>query len=161
MIRRSALALATLSAFLVLQAQDAGVVEIELKPSTNITAPLSYAKSEFTCKAGAKVKLTMNNNGGVVPQPHNVVLCKVGADAKVLAASMTMLSDPKGKDKSYVPESPDIIAFVPLAEPPAGDKPGEIKSVEFTAPMDPGDYPFFCTFPGHATMMKGILKVTQ
>ncbi len=155
MNRITALAIIALASTSLLRAQDAGVVNLELKPSTNAATPLSYEKNELTCKAGSKVKLTVNNNGGAVPQPHNVVVCKVGADAKVLAAAMGMLADPQGMAKAYVPDSPDIIAHTKFAQP------GMSESVEFTAPMDPGDYPFFCTFPGHAVMMKGILKITQ
>jgi azurin len=155
MIHRIAILLAALVAAPLLRAQDAGVTPLELKPSTNPATPLAYDKNELTCKAGAKVKLTMNNTGSAVPQPHNIVLCKVGADSKVMAAAMALLTDPKGMEKAYVPESPDVIAHTKFAQP------GATESVEFTAPMDPGDYPFFCTFPGHAVMMKGVLKVTQ
>jgi len=146
------LVIALAAAISSVRAQDATV--LELKPSPNIATPLAYDKTELTCKVGAKVKVTMNNNGGAVPQPHNFVLCKVGADAKVMAAAMTMLTDPKGMEKAYVPESPDIIAHTVFAQP------GQSQSVEFTAPMEPGSYPYFCTFPGHAAMMKGVLKVT-
>jgi azurin len=153
MTHRIALLVIALAAATTVRAQDA--TALELKPSPNAATPLSYDKAELTCKAGAKVKVTMNNNGGAVPQPHNFVLCKVGTDSKVMAAAMTMLTDPKGMEKSYVPESPDILAHTKFAQP------GQAESVEFTAPMDPGDYPFFCTFPGHAALMKGVLKVTQ
>lgn len=132
-------------------AQDATV--IELKPSTNIATPLAYDKSDFTAKAGAKIKLVMNNNGGAAPQPHNVVLCKPGTADKVVAAAMGMLTDPNGMAKAYVPESTDIIAHTKFAQP------GQTESVEVTLPAEAGDYPFFCTFPGHAAIMKGILKV--
>jgi azurin len=155
MNRTTAIAILSLVVSPLLRAQDAGTVALELKPSTNAATPLSYEKNDLTCKAGAKVKVTVNNNGGAVPQPHNFVLCKVGSDAKVLAAAMGMLTDPQGMTKSYVPDSPDIIAHTKFAQP------GQSESVEFTAPMDPGDYPFFCTFPGHAVMMKGVLKITQ
>jgi azurin len=132
--------------------QDAAVT-IEFKPSTNIATPLAYEKSEFTAKASSKVKLVMNNNGGAAPQPHNVVLCKPGTMEKVMGASMGMLTDPNGMAKAYVPESPDILAFTKFAQP------GQTESVEITLPAEAGDYPFFCTFPGHAAIMKGILKV--
>jgi len=133
-------------------AQDAATI-IELKPSTNIATPLAYDKTEFTAKAGAKIKLVMNNNGGAAPQPHNVVLCKPGTMDKVVGAAMGMLTDPNGMAKAYVPESPDIIAFTKFAQP------GGTESVEVTLPAEAGDYQFFCTFPGHAAIMKGILKV--
>ena len=65
-----------------------------------------------------------------------------------------MMTDVTGMAKSYVPTSTDIIAHTAFAQI------GQSQSVEFAAPSEPGDYPFFCTFPGHAMLMKGVLKVT-
>jgi azurin len=140
----------TLGAFAA--AQDA--TTIELTPSKDATKPLAYDKSEFTAKAGTKIKLVINNSGGAIPQPHNVVLCKPGTDGKVSAASMAMLTDPTAMAKAYVPASPDILASTVFAQP------GQTQSVEVQLPAEAGDYPFFCTFPGHSMIMKGILKVT-
>ena len=133
-------------------AEDAA---LELKPSANPASPLAYDKAELTCKAGQKVKVTLNNNGGILPQPHNFILMKPGTLDKVGALANAMLSDPKAMDKSYIPESPDIIASMKLVQP------GQTGSVEFTAPAEAGDYPYACTFPGHWLLMRGILKVTK
>ena len=137
-----------------LHAQDAAVTAIELTPSKNPATPLAYDKTEFSVKAGAKMKVTVSNVGAALPQPHNFVLVKPGTEGKVTAASMGMMTDPTGMTKAYVPESADILAHTSFAQP------GQTQMVEFTAPTDPGDYPFFCTFPGHAMLMKGVLKVT-
>lgn len=134
-------------------AQD--VAALELKPSANPASPLSYDKAELTVKAGQKVKLTLNNAGGILPQPHNFVLMKPGTLDKVGALANAMLSDPKAMDKSYIPESPDILTSMKLVQP------GQTGSVEFTAPADAGDYPFACTFPGHWLLMRGVIKVTK
>ena len=37
--------------------------------------------------------------------------------------------------------------------------PGEVAEVSFKAPTAPGSYTYICTFPGHATTMKGMLVV--
>ena len=81
-------------------AEDAA---LELKPSANPASPLAYDKAELTCKAGQKVKVTLNNNGGILPQPHNFILMKPGTLDKVGALANAMLSDPKAMDKSYIP----------------------------------------------------------
>lgn len=134
-------------------AQD--VAALELKPSANPASPLSYDKAELTAKAGQKVKVTLNNSGGILPQPHNFILMKPGTLDKVGALANAMLSDPKAMDKSYIPESPDVITSMKLVQP------GQSGSVEFTAPAEPGDYPYACTFPGHWLLMRGVLKVTK
>ena len=38
---------------------------------------------------------------------------------------------------------------------------GQTEVIEFTAPANPGDYEFVCTFPGHWTVMNGVMKVTK
>jgi azurin len=149
------LALLTLLALVApLSAQDASTV-IELKPSANAATALAYDKAEFTAKAGEKIKLVMNNMGGIVPQPHNVVLCKPGTAEKVMGAAMALLSDPNGMAKSYVPESTDVLAHTKFANP------GQSESIEVTLPAEVGDYPFFCSYPGHSAIMKGVIKVAN
>ncbi len=32
-------------------------------------------------------------------------------------------------------------------------------TLRFTAPTEPGEYPFICTFPGHWRIMQGVMKV--
>ena len=36
---------------------------------------------------------------------------------------------------------------------------GKEQVIEFTAPTKPGEYPYVCTFLGHAMMMRGVLTV--
>ena len=32
-------------------------------------------------------------------------------------------------------------------------------ALRFTAPKEPGHYPYICTFPGHWIIMKGVMVV--
>ena len=155
MIARITLATLALALGFSAAASAQEVVALELKPSANPAAPLSYDKTELTLKAGQKVKLTLNNAGGILPQPHNFLLLKPGTLDKVGALANAMLSDPKGMDKSYIPESPDILVSMKLVQP------GQTGTLEFTAPAEAGDYPFACTFPGHWLLMRGVIKVTK
>ncbi len=149
----SALASLTLSA----SAQDADVAVIELKPSANPASPLSYDKTELSVKAGQKVKLTLNNAGGILPQPHNFLLLKPGKLDAVGALANAMLADPQGMAKSYIPEAakPDLLANTKLVQP------NQTETIEFTAPAEAGDYPYLCTFPGHWLLMRGVMHVTK
>jgi azurin len=150
-MRKALLALLTISSIAALRADD--VKEIVLKPSPDAATALAYDTKTLTVKAGSKVKLTFDNSKSAVPQPHNVVICKVGTKDKVLGAAMTMLSDPNGMAKSYIPESTDILQKMNFVQP------GQTNSIEFVAPAEAGDYPYLCTFPGHGMLMNGILKV--
>ena len=129
------------------------VKEVTLKPS--MSNPMTYDNNAFTVKAGQQVKVTFDNTKFMIPLPHNVVICKVGTKDKVIAAANQMLTDPKGMEKGYVPDSPDILAKMMLVQA------GQTGNMSFTAPSEPGDYPFICTFVGHAILMNGIMKVEK
>lgn len=128
--------------------------EIILKPDN--ANPLAYdaASKAFTVKAGEKVKVTLENKA-TVPQPHNLIIAKPGTLMKVGALANAMLTDPQAMAKHYVPESPDILFHTKLVQP------GQVESIEFDAPAEPGDYPYLCTFPGHWLLMQGVMKVEK
>jgi azurin len=37
--------------------------------------------------------------------------------------------------------------------------PGQTYTLTFKAPAKVGDYPYVCTFPGHWTLMNGVMHV--
>ncbi len=131
------------------------VKEVTLKPSA--TNPLAYddASKAFTVKAGQKVKITLDNPVAAGAQIHNLLVCKPGSLMKVGAAANALLSDPQAMAKNYIPESEDIIHHTNLVMP------GQKGVLEFTAPTEPGDYPYLCTFPGHFMFMNGVMKVEK
>ena len=141
-----------LTTFSSLRAEDEKVVV--LHPDT--ANPLSYDPSSkaFTVKAGQKVKLTMENKS-VIPQPHNLLVLKPGTIQKVGALANAMLTDPNAMAKDYIPESADILYHTKLVQP------GTAQTLEFTAPSEPGDYPYICTFPGHWLLMQGKMTVEK
>jgi azurin len=106
-----------------------------------------FDKAKLSCKSGQKVKLTLKNaskkNSGL---QHNWVLVKPGTDAAIATAGISA-----GADKGWTPDSPDILAKTKLLDS------GQTDAIEFTCPPA-GEYPYLCTFPGHAAMMKGVLQ---
>lgn len=109
---------------------------------------LAYDKTEFTVKAGQIVRITMKNNGTADSNMfHNVVVTQPGTDAQVANEGIQA-----GEANGWVQAGPNVIAHTPLA------KPGESTSVTFRAPAA-GQYPYICTFPGHAAVMRGTMKV--
>jgi azurin len=110
---------------------------------------LAYKPDMLSCPTGADVRLTFHHAGAILSQKHDWVLVKPGTVQAVLSA---------GKDESeehaYLrPRDPRVIAATALCGK------GETVTVDFIAPA-PGDYPFFCSTPGHAEDMHGILHVT-
>jgi azurin len=126
------------------------VIAITIKPDT--ANPLAYDTKEFTVKAGAKVKLTFNNVHPAVPQPHNIVIGSAGSKDKLMGLAMQMATAPDGMAKGFIPEAPEILFHTKLLQP------NQTETIEFTAPAA-GDYPYLCTFPGHAVLMNGVMKV--
>ncbi len=117
--------------------------------------PMLYDKSEFTAKAGSKLKIVVDNVKGQIGLPHNIVICAPGSSAKVVQMSMMMMADPNGLAKAYVPEIPEVLYKMPFVQP------GQKGEIEITVPAEAGEYPYICTFVGHAAIMKGVMKVEK
>jgi azurin len=126
---------------------DLPVLEVIIKPDA--ANPLAYDTKTISAKVGQKVKVTFNNNHPTLPQPHNFVLGKLGTKDKMMSIAMSAMTL---VDKGYIPDSPDILAHTKLLQP------GQTETIEFTLPAA-GEYPYFCTFPGHVAIMNGVLTV--
>jgi azurin len=136
----------------VLKAPDAArkvseSVTINIKVVKDI---MQFDKKEITVEAGQKVILVLENPDGM---QHNLVIIKPGTLEKVGAAADLMARDPKGAEKHYVPQVPEVLHATTLVGT------GESVILEFTAPSAPGEYPYVCTFPGHWRGMNGVMKV--
>ena len=83
--------------------------------------------------------------------PHNLLIVNPGTIDEVSQKAIQLGEN--GYAKNYVPDSKMILHFTRLLN--ANGK----QTIVFTAPSEPGDYPFVCTFPGHAFTMRGIMKV--
>lgn len=111
---------------------------------------LKYNVSNLDVKAGSKVRLIFNNNDDMT---HNVVIVAPGTADEVgkLALDLGL----KGPDMNYVPVSAKVLFHTGLLQPNGSE------SIYFIAPTKPGEYTFLCTYPGHASVMRGVLKVTE
>jgi azurin len=123
---------------------------ITIKPGT--ANPFSYDTPSFTVKAGGHVKVSFLNQGAAAPLPHNFCICKSGSKDAVIAETQKMMTDPNAMAKGFVPESSLILWHTKLLLP------AQTETIEFIAPSA-GEYPYLCTFPGHAVTMSGVMKV--
>lgn len=117
------------------------------------TDSLQFSVERIEAKPGESltIRLTTISKMAKAEMAHNFVLLAAGANADsfAMAASMARKTD-------YIPQAKrdQILAHSALA---GG---GETVEVTFTAPAEPGDYTYLCTFPGHYVAgMKGILVV--
>lgn len=111
---------------------------------------LKFDTALLTVKAGARLRLVFRNSDDML---HNFVLCAPGRGESVGNAALALGLD--GMAKNYVPDSGDVFFHSALTLPDTSD------TIFITAPAQPGDYDYICSFPGHAMSMKGILRVER
>ena len=104
---------------------------------------IKFDVADINIKKGNKIKLIFNNPDDM---QHNLVVVKPGSADTVAMAAIQL--GPKGNDLHWTPKSDDVIAGTKLLE-----KDGT-QTIQFTLDK-PGKYPFICSFPGHATSMRG------
>ena len=110
---------------------------------------LAFRPTELSCPTGAHARLTFHNTGKYVSFEHNwVLILPHSFDA------VTKAAEAAGEAQGWLPAGDSHI----LAATKMCGK-GQMASVDFVAPA-PGDYPFICSFPGHAQSMWGVLHVT-
>lgn len=132
-------------------ANDPGVKVVEMEG----TNQLKFTVTRIEARPGQKIKVVLTTVSRLpkMAMAHNFVLLKSSADATAVANASARASDheyiaPGMKDQ--------ILAFTGLA---GG---GETVEIIFTAPDEPGEYAYICTFPGHyAAGMKGVLTVKK
>jgi azurin len=114
-----------------------------------MTAQMKYDRSEFTVRPGELVKIVFENGDDL---PHNIVFCQPGTDTAAMAMKQMENAEAALK-RNWLPDDPRIWAHSKMLNP------HEKEEFTLTAPEKPGDYPFVCTFPGHALTMNGVMKV--
>ena len=125
----------------------APVQEISIIADGNTMSEMKYNTKEIMVKQGTTIKLTFKNNSTDAAMPHNWVLVHDGTMEAVATAGISM-----GKDKSYVPDSKDVLIASKLLGP------GEETVLTFPSPPA-GKYQFVCTYPGHWSIMHGTFVV--
>ncbi|NOL49865.1 azurin [Pelistega europaea] len=117
---------------------------------------MQYNTKEITVsKACPAFEIELKHTGSMpkAAMGHNVVVTKTADEQGVITDGMAA-----GEASNYVKEGDArVIAHTKLIGGGESDK----VSID-TAKLDKGgDYSFFCTFPGHASIMKGAVKVTD
>jgi azurin/glucose/arabinose dehydrogenase len=127
---------------------ESNTADLTIVRVNTIVEKIQFDVNEFKLKVGKRVKLIFVNPDYM---PHNFVIVKPGTADAVGNAAIALGAE--GFKKGWLPESPDILHATKLLEK------GETQELEFTAPTEAGDYPFICTFPGHAGIMRGVIEV--
>jgi len=131
-----------------LQAKDAGKAIIITCNDT-----MKFDMAEITAKAGETISITLKNVGRISKSHmgHNLVILKPGTEPMAFSSKCVA-----NKDTTGLPENEADLKLVVAYSKMLG--PGEEDTIIFKA-SKAGEYPFICTFPGHAGVMKGVIKV--
>jgi len=113
---------------------------------------LTFEPRVLHAKPGEVLALTFVNPDVV---PHNWALLKPGKLQSVGDLANKLIADPGAVAKHYIPETSDVIAYTSIVYP------RDRFTIYFTAPAEPGRYPFLCSFPGHWMVMNGELIVEK
>jgi putative heme-binding domain-containing protein len=113
---------------------------------------MRYDLSYFAVESGRPVQIVLNNEDLM---PHNLVITASGALKEVAQQGLLQGPNPGFQGKPYVPQSDKVL----FATGMVGSNQQE--RLTFTAPSQPGEYPFVCTFPRHWMRMYGVMVVVD
>lgn len=120
---------------------------IEIRPVPHL---MIYDTARFYVRAGTPVEIVFENTDIM---PHNLVIAAPGSLSKVGRAAEAMSLDEDAAEREYLPDLPEVLHATRMLY--AGSR----EVLRFTAPEEPGLYPFICTYPGHWPIMNGIMEV--
>ncbi|MFJ2442065.1 MULTISPECIES: azurin [unclassified Streptomyces] len=127
----------------------------ECSATVDSTDQMSYNTKEFTIDKSCReftIKLTHSGNLPKNVMGHNLVIART-ADMQAIATEGMS----QGLDKDYLKtDDVRIIAYTKMIGAP--EREDEV-AFDTSALEAGGDYSFFCTFPGHISMMKGRVVV--
>jgi len=130
-------------------AKPAGPRVIEITGGDN----MKFNITAIDAKPGEELKIIFSNIGTMPKEAmgHNLVILKKGTDTMAFAMAATT-----AKATDYIPASMKdaVLAHTAMLGPRKSEE------LLFTAPTEPGDYPYVCSFPAHYQVgMKGIISV--
>ena len=129
--------------------RELGVPVIVLRP---VPHRMIYDKSDLYVEAGRPVEIVLDN---IDIMPHNLLVVAPGSIEKVGIAAEKMATSSNAFEKGFAPDLPEVLHKMPLLQP------RQTARLNFTAPTEPGDYGYVCTFPGHWRRMYGTLHVVK
>ncbi|HVS40274.1 MAG TPA: PVC-type heme-binding CxxCH protein, partial [Gemmataceae bacterium] len=132
--------------------KELGELGVRVIRLSTLTDQMLFDKDRIVVQAGKPVEVVFENEDLM---PHNFVVLQPGSLEEVGTANEAAAADPGAMARGYIPNSPKVIAASRLLQPRNTER------IDFTAPAQPGIYPYVCTYPGHWRRMYGALYVVQ
>lgn len=127
-------------------------VAVRLVRVGTVEEEMRYDIKYFAVEAGTDVQIILDNHDLM---PHNLVITQPGK-LKQVAADGLAVGPSGGKDgKGYVPDNEDVLYATSMVAAHQSER------LTFTAPSEPGNYPYVCTFPQHWSRMYGVMVVVD
>jgi putative heme-binding domain-containing protein len=132
--------------------RELGELGVRVLRMATVPDQMLFDKERIVVKAGKPVEIIFDNNDLM---PHNFVVVQPGALEQIGMLAETTATQPGALERGYVPQSSKILLKSHLIQPRNSEK------LSWTAPKQPGVYPYVCTYPGHWRRMYGALYVVE
>lgn len=109
---------------------------------------LQFNQKRLIIKPNTRLKLVFQNKDDMA---HNLVVTRPNSRLRVVEFALALGN--KGPAQHHVPIMDDVLAHTVSVEP------GNVDSLVVTLPE--GAYPFVCTYPGHGSIMYGVIYATN
>jgi putative heme-binding domain-containing protein len=130
--------------------KELGEIGVRVLRVGTLTDQMLFDKERLAVQAGKPVEIVFENTDIM---PHNFVIVRPGSLEPVGLAAEAQATQPGALERHYVPQSKDILLSSRLLQP------RDSQRLSYTAPTEPGIYPYVCTYPGHWRRMYGALYV--
>ena len=109
---------------------------------------LQYDQKRLLVKPNTRLKLRFWNKDDMA---HNLVVTRPNSRLRVVEFALAL--GEKGPEQHHVPSMDDVLAHTISVEPGNTDS--------LTVTVAEGAYPFVCTYPGHGSVMYGVIYATR
>lgn len=127
-------------------------VTVRVVQIRTVEEEMRYDTPYFAVEAGRPVQVVLKNDDLM---PHNLVITQSGALQEIAEAGAVLGPNPGFEGKPYVPKSEKVMHATGMVQV------GQLERLTFTAPNQPGEYPYVCTFPRHWMRMYGVMIVVE
>jgi azurin len=107
---------------------------------------LQFNQPRLVIKPNTRLRLVLQNTDDMA---HNLVLTKPNSRLRVVEFALAL--GERGPKLDHVPPMPEVLAHTRTVDPGNSDT--------LTVTLDEGAYPYVCTYPGHGSIMYGVLYV--
>ncbi|GAB4015912.1 hypothetical protein GCM10028808_42690 [Spirosoma migulaei] len=109
---------------------------------------LQFDQKRLVIRPNTRLKLVFKNKDDMA---HNLVITRPNSRLRVVEFALALGN--KGPAQHHVPIMEDVLAHTISVEP------GNVDSLVVSLPE--GAYPFVCTYPGHGSIMYGVIYATN